>query len=196
MILCLRHYYEAYDAFFLSASTLAQLVENLVDPTPIYYALISSINGIHNLDFLSGTSTPDARFARIVTIMMRLSLAHRLHWIQQPRQDNQFAIVIDHYAPNYASAVDELLTLLQVPTPENRSSRIVLPISLMLDEQETGRIVITTRSVFNLLGILSGAIELPENDKADGVAINYPPPGLVGKNCRSTTQKTSLSMHP
>lgn len=165
----------------LSVALLAQLIENLVNPAPIYYALISSINGVHNLDFLSATSTPDMRFSRVVKIMTTLSMAHRLRWIQQPQRDNQFAIVIDHYAPDYTGVVNELLTLLQVPAPENSSSRIVLPISQMLDEQETGGIVITTRSVFNLLGILSGAVDVPEKDQADGVAMVYPPPGLAGE---------------
>lgn len=168
----------------MSLASLAQLTGNLIDPTPIYYALVSSINGIYNPDFLSDASTPDARFVRLITIMTKLTRVHRLHWIQQPHQDDHFSIVIDHYSPDYTDAVDELLTLLQIPAPANRSSRIVLPVSLTQDGQDTGKIGITTRSVFNLLNILSGAVELPKKDQADGVATVYPPPGLVGKQLR------------
>ena len=174
----------------LSVASLVQLSRNLVDPAPVYYALVSRINGIYNPDFLSDTSPPDARFVRVVTIMTKLARAHRLRWTQDPRQNGRFSIVIDHYSPDYAGEVNELFTLLGMPAPKNRSSRIVLPVSLALDGQDSGGIGITTRSVFNLVDILSGAVEIPALEQADGVAVSYPPPGLVGKQLRVRRAKT------
>jgi len=169
----------------VSVASLAQLTGNLADPAPVYYALISSVNGIYNPDFLSPSTVPDVRFVRVIAIMTELAQAHRLHWIQDPRQDDRFSIIVDHYSSDYAEEVNELLTLLGISAPENHLSRITLPVSLALDGQDSGDdIGITMRSVFGLLEILSGAVEVPEQDLASGVAVSYPPPGMVGKQLR------------
>ena len=168
----------------VSVSSLAQLTQNMADPGPIYYALVSSINGIYNPDFLSPPSVPDERFDRVVTILTELAVGHRLHWVQDSQQDDRFLIIIDHYSPEYADTVNELLTLLGISTPENRSSRITLPVSLALGGQYSGGIGITMRSVFDLMEILSGAIEIPEQDVTSGITVSYPPPSMVGKQLR------------
>lgn len=174
----------------VTVTSLAQFVANLTDPAPVYYALVSGINGIYNPNFLPPSSVPDKRFPRVVTIMAELTRGHRLHWVQDPRQSDRFSIIIDHYSPDYADEVSELLTLLGVPHPGNRASRITLPVSLALEEQDSGGISITTRSVFDLLEILSGAVEVPEPDMATGVAVIYPPPGIIGKQLRIHSSKT------
>jgi len=174
----------------VSVTSLAQITQNLADPAPVYYALVSSINGIYNPDFLSPSSAPDERFVRVVTILTELAVAHRLHWVQDSQQDDRFSIIIDHYSPEYANKVNELLTLLGISAPENRSSRITLPVSLALGGQNSGGIGITMRSVFDLMEILSGAIEIPEQDVASGIAVSYPPPSMVGKQLRVHYSRT------
>jgi hypothetical protein len=163
---------------------LAQMASIRTDPALAYNALVSSINGIYNPDFLYPSSEPDPRFSRFVTIMTELTRAHRLHWIQDPQQGGRVSIVIDRHSPDYAAEASELLHLLGLPAPEKGSSRIVLPVSLALDGRETGGVAIITRSLFDLLEILSGAVEVPEQDQDDGVATSYPPPGLMGKDLR------------
>ena len=174
----------------VSVTSLAQLAENLADPAPVYYALVSSINSIYNPDFLSPSGTPDERFDRVVAILTELAVAHRLHWVQDSQQDDSFSIIIDHYSPEHASEVHELLTLLGISTPENRSSRITLPISLALEGQNSGGLGITTRSVFDLMEILSGAVEIPEQDVTSGIAVSYPPPSRVGRQLRVHYSRT------
>jgi hypothetical protein len=164
----------------VALASLAQFSENLADPAPVYYALVTSINGIYNPDFRDASAAPDTRFTRLVSIMTALSRAHLLHWVQDPKQQDRFSITIDRYAPAYADEVSELLMLLEIPAPENASSKIILPVSLAAGRGDTGKISITTRSVYQLLEILSGAVEVPEQDRASGVAVEYPPPGLVG----------------
>ena len=168
----------------LSIRSLAQLSGNLLDPSDAYYALISSVNGIYNPHFQTPGGATDERFVQVVRIMTELTRAHRLHWIQSPQQDDRYSIVIDHYSPEHTDAVDELLTLLGIPAPENHSARIVLPVSLALDGGDAGGVGIVTRSVFNLMEILSGSLDVPEKDRIDGVALPYPPPGLAGKQLR------------
>jgi len=168
----------------VTVTSLAQLTENLVDPAPVYYALVSSINGIYNPEFLSRPDTSDKRFVRIVEIMTELTQAHRLHWIRDSQQADRFSITIDHYLTDYADRVNELLALLGISIPGNHSARIILPVSLAVDGVDAGGIGIITRSVFDLLEILTGAVEVPEEDLASGVAIRYPPPGAVGEQLK------------
>jgi hypothetical protein len=164
--------------------TLARLTGTLINPAPIYTALVSSVNGIQNPDFLFYSAEPDPRFGRLVTIMTELTQAHRLHWAKDPQQDGSFAVVIDRSAPTYAAEVSELLRLLGLSAPKDPSAQVVLPVSLSLDGRSTGAIRIITRSVFDLAEILSAAIEVPEEDQRNGVTTSYPILGLAGRELR------------
>jgi len=130
---------------------LAQLTGTLTDPAPIYTAMVSSVNGIYNPDFLFSSVEPDPRFSRFVAIMTKLTRMHRLHWIEDPRHTGRFSVVIDHYTPTYEAEVDELLRLLGLSAPKDHSQAVVLPVSLALDGRDSGGIGITTRSVLRLM---------------------------------------------
>ena len=52
------------------------------------------------------------------------------------------------------------------------------------DNPVEGGISISTRSIYNLLEILSAAIDVPDQDQVSGRALNYPPAGLVGQKLR------------
>jgi len=161
-------------------AAFAQLTATLVDPTPVYNALVSSVNGIYNPDFLFTSVEPDPRFNRFVAIMAKLTRMHRLHWIEDPSNTGKFSVVIDHYAPTYAAEVEELLRLLGLPVPKDPSQAVVLPTSLALYGSESGAIGITTRSVLRLMEILSAAVELPPEDEHNGTTTDYPPLGPIG----------------
>jgi hypothetical protein len=75
--------------------------------------------------------------------------------------------------------------------PTDDSKNIILPVYFALKGRELGGIGISTRSTADLIEILKAAIELPpEHDRA-GLAINYPPMGLAGKDIhiRSSNDK-------
>jgi hypothetical protein len=165
-------------------TAFAQLVAGLTDPDYIYTALVSSVNGIHNPDFLFTSADSDPRFPRFVTLMTELTRAHRLHWVEDPQHAGRFSVVIHHYTPTHAAKVDELLDLLGLPLPKDHSTSLILPVSLALEGRDTGGIGITTHSVFDLVELLSAALDVPEEDQRNGVATRYPPPGLVGKELR------------
>jgi hypothetical protein len=168
----------------LPLATLAQLVGSMTEPAPVYSALVSSVNGIYNPDFIFSSIEPDPRFGRFVVIMTELTQMHRLHWIEDSQYSGNFSITIDHYAPTHTAKVNELLGLLGLPATKNHSPPVVLPVSPALDGRDTGGIGITTRSVFRLVEILSAAVELPEQDRHNGTTGDYPPPGMVGKTLR------------
>lgn len=174
----------------LPVATFAQLAGTMTNPAPIYAALVSSVNGIGNPDFLFSSAEPDPRFQRLVAIMAGLTRAHRLHWIDDRQHPGNFSVVIDHYAPTYATEVDELLRLLGLPAPAQPSPRLVLPVNLNLDGRNTGGISLATRSVFRLVEILSAAVEVPEQDQGNGTTADYPAPGPIGRQLRIRRAKT------
>jgi hypothetical protein len=165
-------------------TTLALLTGTQVNPAPTYSALVSSVNGIQNPDFRFSSAEPDPRFRRFVTIMTELTQARRLHWIEDAQREGSFSVVIDNYAPTYAAEVSELLRLLGLSAPKVHSPQIILPVSLALHGRGTGGIGVTMRSVWDLVEMLSAAIDVPQEDQRNGAAATYPPLGLVGKELR------------
>ena len=165
-------------------STLARLSGSLTDPAPIYNALMSSVNGIHNPDFLFPSMEPDPRFNRIVTIIADLTRMYRLHWVAAPEPADSFSIVIDRADVTNGAQVEELLSLLGLPQPDDNSTTIDLPVSLALHGRESSGVAIITRSVYDLAEILAAAVEVPERDQGDGAAADYPRPGPVGSTLR------------
>jgi len=168
----------------VSISVLAQLGGTLADPSYIYKVLIASINGIQNPDFLFPSSELDPQFSRVLTIITKLTQAHCLHWIEDALHAGSYSIVINNYAPVYTDEVNELLKLLGLSKQSTRATQVILPVVLALDGRDSKGIGITTRSVADLMEILSAAIKVPEEDVLKGVAAVYPPPGLAGKGLR------------
>jgi hypothetical protein len=174
----------------LPVSSFAQLAGTLFNPDNIYTSLVSNVNGIRNPDFLFDNNDADPRFERFVTIMTQLTRAQRLFWFEDTQQTGSLSAVIDHYAPTYTAEVRELLDLLGLPAPKDPAKQLVLPVFLALDARDTGGIGLITRSVFDLVQILSAAVEVSEEDLRKGIAASYPPPGLAGKELRILRSKS------
>ncbi len=167
----------------LPIEILARFAGTMTDPTPVYTALVANINNLHNPDFLISPAEPDPNFSLVVSHLSILTQAQCLHWIEDPHNHNYF-IVIDKYAPTHTTRVTELLDLLGLPALKNDTDQLILPVSLALHGRENGGIGIITRSVFDLMEILSAAVEVPKHEKDSGVATMYPPSGLAGKALR------------
>jgi len=174
----------------LTVPQLAQMSGILFNPVNIYTTLVSNVNGIRNPDFLFAPNASDPRFERFVAIMTRLTRAQCLFWMEDPVHDGRLSIVIDRYAPAYTAEVRELLELLGLPAPKASSAQVILPVFLSLDAHETGGIGVITRSVFDLVQILSASVEVPEEDLRKGVIETYPPLGLSGKGLRIRHSKS------
>ena len=167
----------------LPINILARFAETMTDPAPVYTTLIASINSLHNPDFLISPAQPDPDFSRVVSLLAILSQAQCLHWIEDPH-NHSYSIVIDNYAPAQTTSVTELLALLGLPAQRNGADRVILPVSLALHGRDNGGIGIITRSVFDLMEILSASIEVPEHEKDSGIVTLYPPTGLAGNALR------------
>ena len=168
----------------LSLRELMLYASNLNDAARVYFAFVSRINDIHNPGFLYDSNPIDPRFSRLIELFWKLHKAQRLHWTNNSHNSDRYSIVIDHYWPEYSADVDEIYTLLGLSAPEKFSSRMEIPVSIGPDNPVEGGVSISTRSIYNLLEILSAAIDVPEQDQVSGRALNYPPAGLVGQKLR------------
>jgi len=170
--------------------TIAQMATSLQNPQPYLIALISSINGIYNPEFTRPGDPPDERFAQVVAIMSELIAVHRLHWVRESTGDGELSILLDHTDPAQESRIRELLSLLGLPPPAPDAKSTVVPVALALDGRKTGTIGVTTRSVFKLIEVLSAAVDVPPSHISQGMALEYPPPGLVGQKLRIHRSET------
>ena len=164
---------------------LLLLVRSGTQPGRMLTLLVKRINDLQNPDFLPAPSQePDPRFIRQAELVSKLINAGVMVWVGDPREEVRFDIVISGYAPEYSQNVREYLNLLALPQPADESKDIVLPVYHAIKGKESGSIGISTRSTFDLIEILRAAIEIPQKHHSGGLAINYPPVGLAGRDIR------------
>ncbi len=177
---------EQYIRQLLSAiplDILLLLVRTLPEPGHILTLLVKKINGLQNPNFLPAPSAePDPRFMRHVELVTELRKAGVMQWVEDPRKEVEFDVLISGYAPEYSQTVREYLSLLGLPLPADESKDIVLPVYFTVNGKELGGIGISTRSTSDLIEILRAAIEIPQEHNHTGLAVNYPPMGLAGKD--------------
>ena len=156
-----------------------------------YFTLLANrVNDMRNPDFLEAPSAEfDLRFQRFVELTQELDQAGVLQWVEDPRKDIPFDILLTNYAPAYTDRVREYITLIGLPMPAEDTKDIVLPVYFAVKGRELDGIAISTRSTFDLIEILRAAVEIPQEHTIAGLAMNYPKPGLIGKNIRIHASK-------
>lgn len=163
-------------------SLVAQVTQSLPYPESVYTMLLASVNGIHNPAFLFGSHQDDPRFDRLVAIMTELTHHNSLHWVRDPGKAAGLSLTLATTTDQDIALVNELLELLRIPEPSKHSDRLVIPASLALYHENSGGIGITTRSVWELVEILSSAVQVPEEDETSGIAADFPRPGRAGRD--------------
>jgi hypothetical protein len=161
-------------------SLFSQISQVLPEPEFAYAMMLASINDIYNPAFLYGDQQDDPRFDRLVEIMTTLTREKRLHWVSEAGDSDRLSLLIQR--PGGDDVVVELLELLQVPTEEANRDHVVVPVSLALDGMNEDSIGITTRSLWELVEILSAAVQVPTADEKSGRATSFPPPGRGGRD--------------
>ncbi|MFC1688383.1 hypothetical protein ACFL07_01825 [Pseudomonadota bacterium] len=164
----------------LPISLLAQLSRNLSASKSSFYTLVSSVNGIYNPGFLNANEEIDPRFDRFATLVAELTEAHRLQWAQDSGEEGKFTLVIDQSDPINEGRARELQELAGLPTSGSSTNLLTIPVALAWQENDQGSLAITTRSVYELVDILAGAVDVPEEDLAAGVARRPAKQGLAG----------------
>jgi hypothetical protein len=166
-------------------ATLAQFTGTLEDPAGIYWAFVSSVNGIANPDFTS--SPPDPRFERFVTLMTQLSQLGCLHWVET--KPGEFAVAIERCGAEHVEQVAALLEVLGIPVSHATGANLVLPVGLALQRNTDSDITLTTRSIIDLMELLSAAIDVPQADLDSGIAKSFGPRGAVANRLRVAYSK-------
>jgi len=167
----------------LPLDLLVLIVRSGTNPAATLTLLTNRINDMRNPDFLSGPKAEaDPRFERFVELGEELDQAGVIQFVEDPREDVPFDILITSYAPTYSKKVREYLGLLGLPMPTDESKDIVLPVYFAVKGRDLDGIAISTRSTFDLIEILRAAIEIPQKHTDEGLAIRYPKRGLAGED--------------
>lgn len=174
----------------ISLRLLILAARSSLQPAGLFTILVKRINDIKNPNFLmSPLGEIDLRFSRLVGLLKLLTEVDVSHWLKSPQGESQFSLVIRNYAPEYSDKVRELLNLLGLQIPEDESKEIVLPIYSALKISGFEGIAIETRSTLDLIQIFRASVEVPEEHVRLGLAIDYPPKGLAGKDIRIRMSK-------
>ena len=156
--------------------------------------IVRKINDIINPDFVTSPSTEtDARFSRLLELMARLNSGGFLFLVHDPHKHFEYSLVIRSPAKAGVKEVHEFLTLLDIPWPDNESSDIILPIVMAMEKSTPDSVAIQTRSLSDLVDILSSSIDVPQMDIKSGVAVKFPPPSLIGRKLHITSSQTRPS---
>ena len=117
---------------------------------------------------------------RVAELVTDLSMSGLLVWGITPEEGGQYSIEIRDYAPDRVKEVRELMGLLGLPLPKDSSKPIIIPVILATDPPGGTTIAVTTRSIHDLMEIYAASIDMPAEHVSSGLAVNYPPLGLVG----------------
>jgi hypothetical protein len=165
----------------VSLSILVPLCQAAVQPGMVLTALVSRANDLANPEFLVSPAISDPRFTRFVELVSQLGQAEVLNWVDDPKSENRFSIVIHHFRPQYEAETRELLHLLGQPWPASDTGKIIIPVSQGVGGGAGEGIAFTIRSVFDLMEIFSAAVDIPAEDIESGAAVNYPPASPLGE---------------
>jgi hypothetical protein len=150
-----------------------------------FLMITRSINELRNPEFIrSPLSEPDPRFLRLVDLMMGLIETGNLGWERDPHEEAQFSIIIRDRTRTRSKEIREFLELLDLPQKLVDSKSIVLPVFHSIEKPVSEGIAVTTGSIYDLIEILSASIDVPEEHRRSGLAVNYPPMGFAGKDVR------------
>ena len=155
----------------IDVAMFAQVVRTAAEPDHVYRTLLTSVNGLANPGF--GAANP--QFERFVDLSVALTRAGILQWTDESMPPLQgVAIAID-----WRGTADERewFALLALTPPKTAQSRVVLPVYSTAKPVTEPHIAIGSRSVYELLEILSMAIDVPGADATTGIA----PPLTLGK---------------
>ena len=93
-------------------------------------------------------------------------------------------MVIEPTTAQDRAAADELLTLLELPAAQADAHRITVPVFMALHGEEAGGMGMATRSLWELVEILTAAVQVPAADLESGTASAYPRAGRPGRDLK------------
>ena len=163
---------ERYAKSFLSPLGLDVLVLLLgIEHAPhqLISILVKQVNGLQNPMY--GPPQARAAFQDSVALLGRLQNAGQATWTSTATNEGAFALVIHDYAPGNRNVVRELLRRWGLPASLGAGDRdIVLPVNLAVGKVTRPELNVETRSVYDLVEIAAGSVEVPHEHAALGLA--------------------------
>ncbi len=161
---------------------LVPLLNSGAETAQILTLLVTRLNGIPNPNFLAKTqATPDDRFARLATLVDELSLADKLDIVESIGTKELYHLWIHDYAPAYRTQVQQLVDLLGIGGVVAEGEDISLPVVAAVRPPTDRSVAIQPRSVVDLAIIASATVDVPEEDRIEGLTLEHPRLGLPGE---------------
>ena len=160
----------------LPLSDAVAIIQSLPHPELAYYMLIASVNGIGNPAFLYDKRHGDPRFERFVGLMVGLGREQCIYW-PTGQEVPKATIMQVRSSEACAGPLAELLGLLGVAVPIQPGEQVSVPVTHMHGSESPAGVAINTRTIWNLVEILSAAVEVPPEDESNGVAASFPKRG-------------------
>jgi len=142
-------------------------------PDQLVSILIKQVNGLHNPMY----RPPEARaaFQDSIALLTRLEQAGHATWTSTSAKETSFALELHDYAPDDRETVHDLLARWGLPPSLARGDRdVVLPVKLAVGNPTKPGLNVQTRSVFDLIALAAGAVQVPP----EHAALGLPDPGL------------------
>jgi hypothetical protein len=158
--------------------TLVLLLDIERPPDRLISVLIKRVNGLRNPMY--GPPESRAAFEESIALLGRLENAGQATWTSTSAGTDRFsALVIHDYAPASRDVVGELLRRWGLPESLARQGRdIVLPVRLAFGKAAKPELNLQTRSVYDLIQIAAGCVEVPP----EHAALGLPDPGFDGSS--------------
>jgi hypothetical protein len=152
--------------------------------------LVARVNDLHNPDFERiPLSDQKLGFERFVELFSGLHNVGVLDLSKNPQNDIAFNLLIENYRSRYANEVNELLTLLNLPLPQNDIGELIIPVSFAIKTDQGWGLGLITRSTFDLIEVFRASVEIPEEHANAGLTVDYPPKGLPGQGIEIISSK-------
>lgn len=164
---------------------LGLLLNMNFQPGTMLALLVRRANGVPNPDFITTPEMQaDHRFQRLVAVTQTLSKADKLTFFQTDAQTKSYHVWIHDYRPKYVEEVRAFLELLDIEGIALDGEDIALPVVGALRRSVNHSIALQTRSVLDLARIASASVEVPEEDRAAGLTVEFPESGIAGEYIR------------
>jgi hypothetical protein len=160
---------------------LVPLLNSGAETAQILTLLVSRLNGIPNPNFLAAEASPDDRFARLAALLDELSLADKLEIVESVGTKELYQFWIHDYAPAYRTQAQQIVNLLGIRGVVAEGEDISLALVAAVRPPTDRSVAIQPRSVIDLGIIASATVDVPEEDRSEGLTLEHPKLGLAGE---------------
>ncbi len=163
---------------------VARLLDTQHDPEFIYLALVSAANNIRNPAFLLQNQVPAPQFNTFSSLMTALSQNNIVIWHPYSVPETGLTISSEGVSAKQQESLQQLYRLLNLPPATTATKPLHVPVVPDYSGTATGALKIETRSIMELVELMSSQVEVPAHDLDSGIAAIFPPGGEFARTFR------------